>query len=147
MFSGVPDISIPLYEIKSGDLSVPIMLSYHASGNKVNDMASWVGLGWSLSTGGEINRRVMGLPDDAGTIGYLNGTILMAAGNNINDAFDQGRTFMAQVKDRLYDMEPDIYSYSYPGGGGKFFLNAKDSNKSVLLPWIRKNSFFLTASL
>ncbi|MES2063535.1 MAG: DUF5977 domain-containing protein [Bacteroidota bacterium] len=152
MFSGVPDISIPLYEIKSGELSVPITLSYHASGNKVNDMASWVGLGWSLSTGGEINRRVMGLPDDAGTVGYLNGTILMAAGNNINDTFDQGRTFMAQVKDRLYDMEPDIYSYSYPGGGGKFFLNAKDNNKPVLLPFApvkvnmtgKANSFTIT---
>jgi hypothetical protein len=152
MFSGVPDISIPLYEIKSGDLSVPITLSYHASGNKVNEMASWVGLGWSLSAGGEINRRVMGLPDDAGTAGYLNGNILMATGNNINDSFDEGRIFMAQVKDRFFDMEPDIFSYSFPGGGGKFFINAKDNYKPVLLPFApvkvsmtgKANSFTIT---
>lgn len=63
LFSGVPDISIPLYEISSGDLSVPITLSYHASGIKVSENASWVGLGWSLSAGGEISRSVMGLPE------------------------------------------------------------------------------------
>src|ERR1019366_4211465 len=44
-FTGVPDISIPLYTVESGGLQVPITLSYHASGNKVTDVASWVGLG------------------------------------------------------------------------------------------------------
>ena len=32
LYSGLPDISIPLYEIKVGEISVPISISYHASG-------------------------------------------------------------------------------------------------------------------
>ncbi|OOQ58307.1 DUF5977 domain-containing protein [Mucilaginibacter pedocola] len=134
-FSGVPDISIPLYEINAGDLKLPITLSYHASGNKVNDFASWAGLGWSVSAGGEISRRVMGLPDDVNTTGYLNGTILLAAGNNINDNYDDGRIFMAKAKDRQYDLEPDIFNYSFPGASGKFFFDGRNSNAPAIVPY------------
>jgi len=135
MFSGVPEISIPLYEIKSGGLSVPITLSYHASGIKVSEVSSWVGLGWSLNAGGEISRRVMGLPDDAGTAGYLSGKILEATLANTNDLYDDARTFMAKVKNKEFDMEPDIYNYSYPGGGGKFFFDGRNSNAPIPIPF------------
>ena len=30
--TGVPDIRIPLYEIVAGDITLPVTLSYHASG-------------------------------------------------------------------------------------------------------------------
>src|SRR6267142_4085948 len=53
-FTGVPDISIPIFEVKSGGLSVPITLSYHASGIKPTDVASWVGLGWAFDEEPEI---------------------------------------------------------------------------------------------
>lgn len=54
---GTPSISIPLYEIQSGSLKVPISLSYHASGVRVNDVATSVGLSWTLNAGGAITRR------------------------------------------------------------------------------------------
>lgn len=38
--SGVPEISVPLYEVKSRKLALPVSLSYHASGIKVEDLAS-----------------------------------------------------------------------------------------------------------
>ncbi|HWZ03090.1 MAG TPA: hypothetical protein VNX40_05715, partial [Mucilaginibacter sp.] len=90
-FTGVPDISIPLYTIESGGMQVPITLSYHASGNKVSDVASWVGLGWSVSSGGQVTRRVMGLPDDSGT-GYLSGT--MPAYGTIDHTTESGVDFL-----------------------------------------------------
>jgi hypothetical protein len=43
--TGVPNISIPIYTVKSKKLELPINISYHASGIKVNDIASEVGLG------------------------------------------------------------------------------------------------------
>ena len=43
-YRGTPQISIPLYTLEAGTMSLPISLSYHASGIRVNDMASWVGL-------------------------------------------------------------------------------------------------------
>ncbi len=43
--TGTPNISIPLFEAKSDDISVPISISYHASGIRVGDESSRVGLG------------------------------------------------------------------------------------------------------
>ena len=69
--SGTPSINIPLYELKGRTLSVPIALTYHASGIKVGEKASWVGSGWSLQAGGVITRSVRGLPDECGIAGYF----------------------------------------------------------------------------
>lgn len=37
--NGLPEIKIPLYEIKSGEVTLPIYLTYHASGIKLSDVA------------------------------------------------------------------------------------------------------------
>lgn len=50
-YTGIPDISIPLYEISEDDIKVPLGLSYHTVGIRVNQDASWVGLGWDLQVG------------------------------------------------------------------------------------------------
>src|SRR5258706_11658819 len=68
--TGVPNISIPIYNVKSGSLSIPINLSYHASGLRVQEYASWVGAGWSLNAGGMITRTVRGGADDQGYKSY-----------------------------------------------------------------------------
>ncbi|MEC5143655.1 hypothetical protein [Chitinophaga sp. 212800010-3] len=64
MFNGLPGISIPIYNVNIRGFSLPISLDYHASGIKVDDLASWVGLGWNINAGGAITRTVMGVPDD-----------------------------------------------------------------------------------
>lgn len=61
---GVPDISIPIYTIQSSTLNFPITLSYHLSGIKVDDIANWVGLGWSLNSFGAVN--IKHNPQDVG---------------------------------------------------------------------------------
>jgi len=47
-YTGIPNISIPIYNIQVDELSIPLNLTYHAGGIKVNQDASWVGLGWDL---------------------------------------------------------------------------------------------------
>lgn len=64
LFTGTPNITVPLTEAKTGNITIPIYLSYNATGNKVEDIASNVGLGWTLNTGGSIKRIVRGIPDD-----------------------------------------------------------------------------------
>lgn len=44
--TGVPGIEVPIYTITSRRLSVPLSLSYHGGGIKVDDISSPVGLGW-----------------------------------------------------------------------------------------------------
>jgi hypothetical protein len=132
LFTGVPDISIPLYTVQSGGLEVPITLSYHASGIKVSEVASWVGLGWSVSTGGGINRKVMGMPDEGGT-GFLQPGMWRNSidVNANNDDID----FAASVLFINYDAQPDIYSYNFPGHQGNFFFEGSNGLKPALLPF------------
>lgn len=62
-YSGAANISIPLYTVKSGDVSFPITLYYDATGIKVEQDATFVGLGWNLSYGGMISHIVCGEDD------------------------------------------------------------------------------------
>lgn len=68
--TGTPSISIPLCELSGRGVSVPVSLSYHAGGVKVDEVASNVGLGWSLNAGGVVTRTVMGKADE-GPNGFL----------------------------------------------------------------------------
>ena len=138
LFTGIPEISIPLYDIKVGELSVPISLNYHASGIKVTDMPSRAGLGWDLQAGGSITRKIMGKPDE------LSGNYLSATSTSdnrvktqleIDQSTQAGLDYLANVDRGIYDVEPDIFSYSFPGHGGKFLFNQKNNFAPVLIPY------------
>lgn len=62
-FTGGTNLQIPLYEIKVGDISVPISIDYNSKGIKVDDLGGSTGIGWNLNTGGSIMRNIKGLPD------------------------------------------------------------------------------------
>ena len=64
LFNGIPQVNVPITQINGNDMSLPISLSYNASGVKVNQIASWVGLGFSLNAGGVITREIRDQPDD-----------------------------------------------------------------------------------
>ena len=53
LYTGIPNINIPIYELKTQGITVPISLSYHAGGLRVTEIAPQVGLGWSLNAGGD----------------------------------------------------------------------------------------------
>src|SRR5690349_4222244 len=56
LYQGMPAVSVPLYELKSAKLSIPIELTYNYNGYRPGEEASWIGMGWSLQAGGEISR-------------------------------------------------------------------------------------------
>lgn len=117
MYTGVPDISQSIYNLSArGGMSIPITLSYHAAGIKVQDVASNVGLGWSLSTTCLITRIVRGLPDES-TNGYFGS----AMGSKILGAMDE--TTLNSIIDGNLDTEPDLFYYSLNGRNGSFVFD------------------------
>ena len=57
LYTGVPQISVPIYEVKCGELRLPISLDYQGTAIQVNQEATWVGLNWLLNAGGMVTTR------------------------------------------------------------------------------------------
>lgn len=141
--TGIPNVNIPIYTISSGSLKVPISLSYHAAGLKVQENSSWVGAGFSLNAGGVITRTVNGAPDDRGIstanictngyysdYGYHNYLWIFGTGaGSTPDGFvADDRQFVAGKKDG----EPDLFFFNFAGYTGKFYFN--DDRTPILVP-------------
>jgi hypothetical protein len=131
LYTGVPSISVPLCELKGRTISVPVSLSYHASGNKVGDIPSWVGLGWSLNAGGAVTRSVRGLPDE---YGYFDNTTNYTNPNDFSSApISQtmlALTIVGSAKNST-DTQEDIYSFNALGKSYKFILKADGSIQTI----------------
>jgi YD repeat-containing protein len=111
LYNGLPVVDIPLGTLKAKTASLPVSLSYHASGIKVQDVSGTVGLGWTLNAGGVITRVVRSLPDEHPQ-GYLN--INFSTVSNDYTALTNGSK----------DGEPDIFYYNFMGHTGKIILDA-----------------------
>lgn len=152
-YTGIPQISIPLYEINIDGVQLPITLSYHASGTRVSQEASWVGLGWALNAGASISRTIRCYDDFNLWGSYSNGSTGVYKGY-----FDQTSTTFDDYYTNIYtqsctgaipdhiltsDSEPDAYylnmpNYSTPfviskAGNGIFF----DTSKKMKLQFHR----------
>lgn len=142
LYTGIPNISIPLYAIDYQDIDIPISVSYHAGGIKVDQESSMVGLGWELNGLGVIYRSLNGKDDlnydpTTGKGLYLNDQIVDFASYSVPTQyyFDQTEIsvapqgtidFTSYLNDQAADFQPDEFSFSLPGGaGGKFIIDRK----------------------
>lgn len=132
-FTGLPNISIPLYTVKTKGFEIPITLSYHASGIKIQQYPSWVGAGWALSAGGQISRQLTGIPDELSGTGALAGEPKKATDIDLNDEAD--RAYLKLLTEGQRDAGADIFSYSFPGSDGKFFFDRDSGYKIMKLPY------------
>ncbi|MGG5209932.1 hypothetical protein ACQWU4_13455 [Chryseobacterium sp. MIQD13] len=81
-YSGLANISVPIYTIKEGDFEFPITLDYNTRGIKVREESTRIGLGWSLGFPGLISRSVNGKPDYDAVYNYSNRYFGAKAKNN-----------------------------------------------------------------
>ena len=63
-FYGLPNIAIPLTEVRARNYRLPVSLSYNAGGHKPEQHPGWTGLGWSLHAGGSIVRVINRMKDE-----------------------------------------------------------------------------------
>ncbi|MDY8136928.1 hypothetical protein [Aquimarina sp. 2201CG5-10] len=126
LYTGTPQISIPLYQHLGKEFNLPVQLSYDAQGIKVEQQATWVGLSWSLTIGGRVTRITNGMPDDYISSDYQTiftpevRTKMLQYGaeeryfdteQEVMDYF----TFLENVSDNRKDIEQDYFTVSAPG--------------------------------
>lgn len=144
-YTGIPDISLPLINVPtlSKDLNVDISLKYHASSIAVSDIASDVGLGWSLFGGGTISRTIRGHADEVfqsdgspepGSVGIYHNTNISNHHNYYYDkianlsqfAYNQpneaNQYYWDTVKRRKFDTEHDLWQFNFMEYTGRFYI-------------------------
>lgn len=148
-YTGVPDITIPIYNIQLKDISLPISISYNASGIKVSEEASRVGLGWTLNAGGLVTHTVKGRYNDFCAWSYFNtlpnnhlqditgiynmsNYLVQGCRTTLPFSLPQGMThetlYKALTSDSYMNCEggeltPDIFHYNFLGYSGKFIFS------------------------
>ena len=141
LYTGAPDISVPLYQIEDGDITIPLTLRYHPASVKVNAHPGWVGLGWTLTGGGAITRTVRGVPDEmkqtnGGEIGYYWQHSRLDDPNwnsqtSLNDFAEKWADYLIYRASGLdynafmYEVMADEFAFNFMGYSGKFYRNPK----------------------
>jgi len=110
---GAANFNIPVYTVTAGNLSLPVSLSYNSNGIKVDQIASRAGMGWMLSAGGVISRTVYGNTDE---------TSSWQSAPNVPMNDPAWLTFMNNAANGGMETQPDIYSVSFMGYSGKFYM-------------------------
>lgn len=148
-FAGLADINIPLFKAEIKNVKIPISLNYNPRGIKVNEMGSWVGLGWSLFAGGVITRTIKSQADDkkissAIANGYVNSQIIDSIKNitdedtyanarRIGNIYNKSSSNWADAKYTNGDLEPDVYTFNFNGRSGKFYFG--EDHQVKLIPY------------
>ncbi|WP_343304192.1 hypothetical protein AAHN97_21710 [Chitinophaga niabensis] len=127
-YTGIPNISIPLYNLAFRDVQIPIALNYHGGGVTVEQDASWVGLGWSLNIGGVITRTVKGGDDmQFANDGFSNlgaGTMGGYTGYPYDNQNETQSNFLDRICRQDIDAEPDVFYFNFMGKSGSFVLES-----------------------
>ncbi|MDD2797226.1 MAG: hypothetical protein PHV20_01395 [Bacteroidales bacterium] len=145
LFNGSIDISIPIYTIEDGSVKIPISMRYNTTGVKVNEEASWVGLGWNLNVGGMITQIVEGKldvnTDYWNTVAnYLKSQTSIldyyATTNSVSLANPGtppgGLCFTLNLQSSIPNLaengnlRPDTYYYNFLNYSGKFYIDPAD---------------------
>lgn len=139
-YTGVPNISVPLTTYKVGAKSLPVSLSYHARGVKVEEISSSVGLGWSLVAGGQITRQTRHYADD-GNSSFKAG--MLSNGNILSNTLRDSTFFSSETvrnnytssltinNDEIHDRIPDKFMIQAGSLSANFIFDY--TNKKPLL--------------
>jgi hypothetical protein len=124
LFTGSPQITVPIDNINDGVINVPIQLQYNSQGFRPDVHPGWTGVNWSLSAGGVITRQVNDLPDEF-DYNYDNfrkvGFYFTYATLNVSNWNTVG--YMKDTYLRYKDSEPDEFNFNVMGLSGTFYFD------------------------
>jgi hypothetical protein len=115
-YTGKVNISIPIYTIKTKETTVPISISYNSAGIQLDELASWVGLGWNLNAGGAVVRNVKGIPDNGVPVPDISSLDFTA--NSYDALYSQFNPYRFGTLDSAYDE----FIVNAPGLSGTFYF-------------------------
>jgi hypothetical protein len=121
-YTGQPIISFPLFNYKDNYLSYDMSMNYNATGTLVEQVASHVGLGWSLQSSGYVKRMVVGAPDE---FTYTVNSVVQNAGYLNSPAINlsPSRSELDDWYSNKKDGQADAFVFSIPGYSGKMIIN------------------------
>ncbi len=141
--SGDANISIPLINIQSRKLSLPITANY-SPGIKVDQKSSEIGLGWNISFGSIVRDYGAFEPDYADTSvetkmqNTVSGTSNDLSVNGVTINTNHRQKFLTYEGPSGTDTEkmtPDIYRVNIPGIGSNHFWNDGNEGASHDFKW------------
>ncbi|CAD0002113.1 DUF5977 domain-containing protein [Flavobacterium chungangense] len=134
--TGRMNYTIPIFEIKEGDFSMPINLSYNYSGLLLDEAPGYAGVGWTFNIGGSILHSINGLDDTnreyqkEWVYKYVNK--LPPYDDYISPS---GKTtinhYLESLSNGIFDGEPDKYIVNAGNLNCSFYLD-KDNNAIFL---------------
>lgn len=128
--TGLFHYKVPLYEIKSGNFTLPISLNYVAKGVKKDEPMGLMWYNWTLNFGGVVSRSIRGdIADEDPQKGILY--------NNIKNSFTQNH--VDPVNKRRLDGESDIFTVAFNGKSVNFIISLDNSNNIVAIPLEKTN--------
>ncbi len=138
LVTGIPDITIPLYEIKMGDFTLPITISYHSAGARPDEIHTSVGQGWCLNAGGAITRTILSGPDietkseDQSDYTYYDMSNINGMIGDVENG--RGSNHLTELLNPYHtrDSESDRYCFNAGGHTGVFRYSHKDGEYEVL---------------
>ncbi|MBO7561994.1 MAG: hypothetical protein J6T04_03790 [Bacteroidales bacterium] len=146
MYTGTINLSVPIYEYKDKDFTIPIVATYSSNGNTPNQIAGILGPGWNLELGGCITIETNGIPDYGENLKHVQGFYTVHRNNTFTtNQPEKWWRFMYNLlqpgsgtgsPEILWvngakpthehtgevDAQPDIFHFSVPGHSGKFHL-------------------------
>lgn len=122
-FTGVPDISIPLFNVNSGKYTLPVSMSYHLASVKPDSQYGSLGLGWNLIAGGYISRTVNCIYDekrfeDGTQVGFYGHAYELDSITTASYIEKVNRDYSTNV-----DLSADEFTFSFCGYSGSFYYS------------------------
>ena len=163
LYTGQPNITIPLYTINLDGLEIPLSISYNSGGITTDEDATFIGLGWMLNIGGEISRTNHGAVDENFLMQTSYNADMLGIGslknvtvnNNASLGYYQAfctSSISTQIQNLInfynsaynssdplspyesFDSRPDEFFYNFGGHSGKFMYSQKNT-KLITIPF------------